>query len=96
MRFTHNPLFQAQELVEPFMLNSCVASSRAGSPPTGTTRPFALVDVLIRASMYAFDDHIERQRCCCWAVTGANAAGANTRLGKMIRTVARGGRLDVQ
>ena len=84
VRFTLNPLFQAQEMTEPFILN-LMRGIRPGLRPTEMDeRTLQLVETIIRDSKYAYDDQIEYGATLLWGADSAREAfGPNSRLGKM-------------
>ena len=96
VRFTYNPLFQAQELIEPFVLNIMRGVKPGWKPDEwdNDTISWSTSDPLqqVRGGRL-----IERDGVLLLGGDAArNAFGANTRLGKMIRTGTRGGLLDVK
>ena len=84
VRFTLNPLFQAQEMTEPFILNLMRGIKPGFRPSEMDEKTLQLIEVLIRDSKYAYDDQIEYGATLLWGADSAREAfGANSRLGKL-------------
>ena len=96
-RFTLNPLFQVQELVEPFVMNTARGIKPGFKPSDMDTKTIALVESMIRDGIYSFDDQIERTAVLLW---GANAAKEAYKpagpLGKLVHLMSLNGRINVQ
>jgi hypothetical protein len=97
VRFTLNPLFQAQELVEPFILNIVRGIKPGFRASEMDERTLNLIETLIRDSKYAYDDQIERDVVLLWGADSARKAfGPNSRLGQMVRKMTVGGLINVK
>lgn len=96
-RFTLNPVFQAQELTESFILN-LMRGIRPGMRATEMDeQTLALIDALLRDSRYAYDDQIEYGGTLLWGADAAhNAFGPNSRTGAVIRKIMLGDALNVK
>ena len=106
VRFTLNPLFQMQELMEPFILNIMRGVKPGFQPDTVMVngekfsydeQTLHLADMLFRDSKYAPADQIEYGRSALWgAEAGRKLMGPSTRLGKLGNMLSVGGRLNVK
>jgi hypothetical protein len=96
-RFTLNPLFQVQELVEPFVMNTARGIKPGFKPSDLDTKTIGLVESMIRDGRYAFDDQIERSEMLLWGLDAANNAfKPGGRAGRLLHRLTANGRLNVQ
>lgn len=97
VRFTLNPLFQAQELIEPYILNIMRGVKPGWRASELDEKTLGLIEDLIRQSKYAPDDQIERSDVLLWGADAARQAfGPATRLGRFTRMLAFKDRINVK
>lgn len=97
VRFALNPLFQAQELVEPYILNLMRGIKPGWKASDLDKQTLKLVEDTIRQGRYVYDDQIERSEVLLWgADVSRQALGPTTKLGKIIKLVSFGGRINVK
>ena len=97
VRFTLNPLFQAQEMVEPFVMNTVRGIKPGFRASDLDEKTLRLIEVLIRDSKYAFDDQIERDAVLLWGADSARQAfGSNSRLGRLVSRMTINGVINVK
>jgi hypothetical protein len=95
-RFKLNPLFQIQELIEPFVMNFARGIKPGIHPSELDTKTVALVESMIRDGRYSFDDQIERTAMLLWGADAATQAFKPAgRMGKLVNLMSLNGRINV-
>jgi hypothetical protein len=92
MRYIYNPVFQLQELAEPFILNT-MRGVRPGFTASDMDRQtLDLMDITLHQSRYAADDQIERSAMVLRDISASHeTAGPNSRVGRGLwRLMGRG------
>ena len=88
LRYAYNPIFQLQELIEPYFLNTMRGVLPGSSPSDMDKQTLRLLDVVIHRSRYAMDDQIKRQGTLLLDI-GAGRAVAKTRIGRLLQAPLR-------
>ena len=86
VRYTMNPLFQIQEAIEPFVMNTARGYKVGGKATDMDADTLGLVQLLARANRNGFDDVREMTGDYMWSGEVAKKGfGVGTKLGRLLR-----------